>query len=58
MLRIAIAIGYALLAIFLFIHPEVLTFLNKEMVYAFGVVILIYGLFRAYRAYVTFKEEE
>lgn len=57
-LRMAIAVGYCLLALFLFLHPEVLTFLSKEMSFAFGGVILIYGLFRAYRAYAMFKEEQ
>lgn len=57
-LRVAIALGYCLLSLFLFLHPEVLTFLSKELTYAFGALILIYGLFRAYRAFITFNEDQ
>jgi hypothetical protein len=58
LLRIAIAAGYIVLAIYLFTHPGILSFLSKELTYVFSALILLYGLFRIYRAYQFFKEEE
>jgi hypothetical protein len=57
-LRLVIVAGYIALAVYLFIHPGILSFLSKEMTYAFAAVILLYALFRGYRAYQLFKEEE
>jgi hypothetical protein len=58
LLRLAIAAGYVVLAVYLFLHPNILSFLSKEMTWIFAAVILLYGLFRAYRGYLFYKEQE
>ncbi|MBK9330041.1 MAG: hypothetical protein IPM95_12230 [Sphingobacteriales bacterium] len=57
-LRVIIAAGYIILGILLIIHPSVLGFLTKDMTRAFSAVLIIYGLFRGYRAYQFFNDEE
>ncbi|MDB5228807.1 MAG: hypothetical protein JWN78_3000 [Bacteroidota bacterium] len=57
-LRITTAICYIVLGGFLFAHPTIITFISKQMNYAFAAVLIIYGLFRAYRAYHFYKDEE
>lgn len=56
-LRMSISAGYIILAIYLLVYPTALSFLTKEMTYAFSAVLIIYGLFRAYRAFQQYKEE-
>jgi hypothetical protein len=56
-LRISISIAYVVLAVYLFLHPDVLAFLTHNLVYAFSAVIFIYGLFRGYRAILLYKEQ-
>jgi len=57
-LRIIIAAGYILLGILLIFHPSALGFLSKDMTRAFSVVLILYGLFRGYRAYQFYRDEE
>ncbi|MFN8236541.1 MAG: hypothetical protein U0T77_00100 [Chitinophagales bacterium] len=57
-LRVIIAAGYILLGILLIIHPSALGFLTKDMTRAFSAVLIIYGLFRGYRAYQFYKDEK
>lgn len=58
LIRIAIAAGYIALSVFLFVRPDILNFLGKQMTYLFSAVILIYGLFRGYRAWQLFQEQQ
>ncbi len=57
LLRIFISAGYIALAIFLITYPSALSFLSEDLTYAFSGVLIIYGLFRGYRAYQQYKEE-
>jgi hypothetical protein len=58
LLRIFIAAGYIVLAVFLISYPNALSFLTKDMTYGFSAVLIIYGLFRGYRAFQQYKEEQ
>ena len=57
-LRISISIGYIMLGIMLSIHPSVISFLSVEMTYIFCSLLVIYGLFRGYRAYEIYQKTE
>lgn len=57
-IRMAIAAGYIVLAVILLLHPEIINFLSRGMVYAFCTLIIIYGSFRGYRALQLLKNED
>lgn len=59
LLRLAIAIAYIAMSLFLFFLPLVrLPFFSKTSKTALAVLLFIYGLFRAYRAFQFKKEME
>ncbi len=56
-IRTLTAIAYVVLGIFLALHPYIISFLSHQMTYAFAAVLIIYGLFRGYRAWQLYKEK-
>lgn len=56
-IRTLTAIGYVILGIVLALHPTIISFLSKEMTLIFSAVLVIYGLFRGYRAWQLYKEK-
>ena len=57
-IRIAIAVGYILLSILLLYIPNSSTILSQNMLYLFCALLMAYGIFRLYRAYLLYKETE
>jgi hypothetical protein len=49
---------YCGLGIYLIIHPELLSGVEKTYMIVGGCVLIIYGLFRGYRIYQSYKNDQ
>lgn len=56
LLRAFIAIAYVILGILIINSPISAEVLSKTLKYCFGVLLIVYGLFRSYRAYQLYND--
>lgn len=57
-LRALIALAYVGLGLALLVNARALLILAPAMKYAFAVLLIAYGIFRGYRAWNMFKNDE
>lgn len=57
-LRALIALAYVAMGFVLLANAKALTFLSPLMKYAFALLLIAYGIFRGYRAWNMFKNDE
>jgi hypothetical protein len=57
-LRFSIAIAYIILGIVLLVLPVKISLLNDTAKFLFAGLLVIYGVFRLYRAFRALKENE
>ena len=58
LLRIAIAVGYICMGLLLFFSHKEMQLLSKEWNLALAALLFAYGIFRTFRAYQLYKEDE
>lgn len=56
LIRAFIAIAYVFLGILILTSPISTEVLSKSLKYIFGVLLMVYGLFRCYRAYQLYND--
>ncbi len=56
-LQVVIGIGYALLGGYVIKEKWFLTTLDEKIAWILGVVLILYGIYRIYRAFQISKEE-
>jgi hypothetical protein len=57
-LRVIISMAYVALGISLLVNPHTMLFLSGGVKVAFSLLLIAYGIFRAYRAWEQFKSDE
>jgi hypothetical protein len=56
-LQVIIGIGYTLLGAYVIKEKWFLTSLDEKIAWVLGVILILYGLYRVYRAFKISKEE-